>query len=247
MKQYALIGNPLTHSFSKRYFTNKFEVEQIADCEYELHQLASIDEFPELLKAHANLHGINVTIPYKESVIPFLDELSEDAAEIGAVNTISINNGILKGYNTDVLGFRDSLFSWLKEKPKGALILGTGGASKGIAYVLRKAEIPFLKVSRTLEKGNLTYADLDGSILTNYSLIINTTPLGTFPNVERAPDIPYNLLTKRNSLYDLVYNPEKTVFLNSGDSKGCQVKNGLEMLVAQAEYAWDIWNKSDLS
>lgn len=245
MKQYALIGKPLTHSFSKKYFTNKFAVEQINDCVYELHQLESIDEFPDLLKAHPNLHGLNVTIPYKEAVIPFLDELSDEAKEIGAVNTISIKNGQLKGHNTDVLGFRDSLFTWLKETPKGALILGTGGASKGIAYVLRKAGIPYLKVSRSLEKGNLTYGDLDRNILSQYSLIINTTPLGTFPNIETAPDIPYNLLSKENSLYDLVYNPEKTVFLKGGNTKGCSTKNGLEMLVAQAEYAWEIWNMTN--
>ncbi len=243
MKQYALIGKPLTHSFSKRYFTNKFEVEQIADCFYELYQLESISEFPDLLKAQTNLQGLNVTIPYKEAVIPFLDELSEEAKDIGAVNTISMENGMLKGHNTDVLGFRDSLFTWLNETPTGALILGTGGASKGIAYVLRQAEIPYLRVSRTLAKGDITYGDLDRSLLSEYSLIINTTPLGTYPNVETAPDIPYNLLSKRNSLYDLVYNPEKTVFLNNGNARGCQVKNGLEMLVAQAEYAWGIWNK----
>jgi len=247
LKQYALIGNPLTHSFSKKYFTNKFEVEQISNCQYELHQLDSIEEFPALLKAQPNLHGLNVTIPYKESVIPYLDELSDEAKEIGAVNTISIKDGILKGHNTDVLGFRDSLLTWLKDKPKGALILGTGGASKGIAFVLRKAGIPYLKVSRSLAKGNITYGDLDRSILSEYSLIINTTPLGTFPNIETAPDIPYNLLTKHNCLYDLVYNPEKTVFLNSGITKDCQVKNGLEMLVAQAEYAWEIWNQQKLS
>jgi len=242
LKQYALIGNSLTHSFSKRYFTNKFEVEQIPDCQYDLFELETIEEFPNLLKANTDLAGLNVTIPYKESIIPFLDELSDAATEIGAVNTISMKNGILKGYNTDVLGFGDSLFTWLKEKPKGALILGTGGASKGIAYVLRKAGIPYLKVSRSLEKGNLTYSDLDGSILSEYSLIINTTPLGTFPNINTAPDIPYKLLTKRNCLYDLVYNPEKTVFLKSGITKNCQTKNGLEMLVAQAEYSWGIWN-----
>ena len=241
MNQFGLIGKTLKHSFSKKYFTNKFEVEQIADCNYDLYELESIELFNELIRNN-RFTGLNVTIPYKEAIIPFLDELSEAAREIGAVNTIRFRDGLLKGFNTDVMGFKDSLFTWLDEIPKGALILGTGGAAKAVSFVLTKTEVPFLSVSRSNSKGDITYDQIDSDLLEKHPLIINTTPLGTFPKVDEAPNIPYHLLSKRNSLYDLIYNPEKTLFLSRGAAQGCATKNGLEMLVAQAEYSWKIWN-----
>jgi len=240
MKRYGLIGYPLKHSFSKKYFTNKFEAEGIDNCQYELFPIDKIESINDLILKTPNLLGLNVTIPYKETIIPYLDELSEEAEEIGAVNTILLKNGKRIGYNTDVMGFRDSLFTWLPS-PEGALILGTGGASKAIAYVLKTANIPYLKVSRSPDKGDLIYSEIDEKRLRKYPLLINTTPLGTFPKVDSAPNIPYNLLSSTNSLYDLVYNPEKTVFLKRGATMSSATKNGLEMLVAQAEYSWEIW------
>ncbi len=241
MNQYGLIGKTLKHSFSKKYFTNKFEVEQIPNCMYDLYELESIDQFNDLI-IQKNFIGLNVTIPYKEKIIPFLHELSDEAREIGAVNTIRFRNGVLKGFNTDVMGFKDSLFTWLDDIPKGALILGTGGASKAVRFVLNKTKVPFLTVSRSISKGDITYEQIDSKILEKHPLLINTTPLGTYPNLEEAPDLPYHLLSERNSLYDLIYNPEKTLFLLRGEERGCAIKNGLEMLVAQAEYSWKIWN-----
>ncbi|HFB99450.1 MAG TPA: shikimate dehydrogenase [Phaeodactylibacter sp.] len=250
-REFTLIGYPLSHSFSKKYFTQKFEKENIPDCEYTLSPLENIKDFPRLLTSFSNLVGLNVTIPYKEKVIPYLDEISEEAQAIGAVNTIKIENGQLKGYNTDVYGFEKSLLSFLQKKQndtsnqkitiENALVLGTGGAAKAVVYVLKKIGIEPILVSRQSGKGDLTYADLDTPIFSECKLIVNATPLGMSPNLQSHPNLPYHRLNKDYFLYDLVYNPEKTVFLMLGNSKGAATKNGLEMLHLQAEKAWKFW------
>ncbi|MEM9820997.1 MAG: shikimate dehydrogenase [Bacteroidota bacterium] len=241
---YGLIGYPLSHSFSKRYFSQKFEKEGIEGHDYDLFPLTQIDQLPNLIVQYPNLKGLNVTIPYKELVFDYLDEVDEAAAEVGAVNTIKISDGRLKGYNTDVYGFEQSLVKWLKPLPAKAMILGTGGAAKAVAYVLRRLGIDFLKISRG-NKGDLTYGALNVQHLADYPLVINTTPLGMSPQIDTCPDLPYFHLAESNVLYDLVYNPEKTLFLKRGQEQNCQVKNGLEMLYLQAEKAWEIWNSID--
>jgi shikimate dehydrogenase len=243
MKQYGLIGYPLSHSFSKKYFSEKFELEDIVNHSYSLFPLERIDDLPLLLNSHEDLKGLNVTIPYKEYVLAFLDEIDEDAAGIGAVNTIKIVDGKLKGYNTDVYGFEIALLKLIDiDKIDNALILGTGGAAKACSYVLKKLKIPFSYVSRTKKEKQFTYEELSKQVIENHQLIINTTPLGTFPNVASYPNIPYNDLSKKHYLYDLVYNPEVTEFLKRGKEQGAAIKNGLEMLHLQAEKAWEIWN-----
>ncbi len=243
---FGLIGYPLSHSFSKKYFSDKFLKEGISDCYYELFPLNDIAEFPALIKKHPNLKGLNVTLPYKELVIPFLDKLDESAAAIGAVNTIKIDSGKLSGYNTDAYGFEKSLTDFIKKnqsKPiQKALVLGTGGASKAVTYVLKKLNIFYLTISRNPEKGDLTYDDLDQNIISNTQLIVNTTPLGMAPKKDTFPMIKYEWLDSNHFLFDLVYNPEKTVFLTRGKNQGCSVMNGLPMLHLQAEKAWEIWN-----
>lgn len=243
---YGLIGYPLSHSFSYKYFAEKFERENIADSFYENFPLENIDAFPALLKAHPNLVGLNVTIPYKEKVIPFLDELSPAAKEIGAVNTIKFVDGKLVGYNTDVIGFETSLKAFFKRSensPKAALILGTGGAAKAIAYVLKKNKITFDFVSRKKGTNKLTYEQVDRPKMESIQLIINTTPLGTYPDVHRCPPISYNHLNREHLLYDLVYNPEKTVFLKMGESQNAAIQNGYQMLELQAEASYKIWHQ----
>lgn len=246
MKKLGLIGYPLSHSFSKKYFANKFEEEGIEGYQYDLYPLAEIDLLPKLLKEEADLVGLNVTIPYKQLVIPYLDELNDGAKEIGAVNTIKIEEDKLIGYNTDVYGFEYSLLNLIKASQQDidhlyALILGTGGAAQAVKYVLKKRGIPYQFVSRTKEKASLIYEDISADIMAKNQLIINTTPLGTAPNTASCPQIPYNLLSKHHLLYDLVYNPKKTVFLEQAEKKGSSTKNGLEMLHLQAEKAWEIW------
>jgi shikimate dehydrogenase len=243
MPQYGLIGYPLTHSFSGKYFAEKFENEKLSDHRYDLFPLKTLVEFPDLIASHKDLCGLNVTIPYKEQIIPYLDSLSETAARIGAVNTISIRNGKLLGDNTDAYGFEQSLKNWLQSTalPLGALVLGTGGAAKAVQFALQNLAIPYLLVSRNQDKGDCTYKDIDESMLAQYPLIINTTPLGTFPKTEEAPPIPYTILQKGNKLYDLVYNPGKTLFLKRGSDRGCATLNGLNMLILQAERSWKIW------
>ena len=251
MRKFGLIGYPLSHSFSKKYFTEKFEKEGITDAQYELYSLESIDQLPQLLAREPSLVGLNVTIPYKEQVIPFLDELDPKAEAIGAVNTIVIKEGKLKGYNTDYYGFKNSLVKLVGAltMPEKALILGTGGASKAIKACLEDLGIDFQFVSRNASESNLTYEDLNASTLKHIStstLIINTTPLGTAPNTEALPDLPYKQLTHNHYLYDLVYNPLITAFMQKGIDAKCWVKNGLEMLHGQAEKSWKIWNNSHL-
>ncbi len=246
MKTYGLIGKTLKHSFSKKYFTKKFQKEAIQNCRYELFPLATIADFPTLIKQQKDLNGLNVTIPYKEVVLPYLDEIDTAAAAIGAVNTIQFNNGRLKGFNTDIIGFANSLKTFLQKNKNSniqALILGTGGAAKAVKHVLEyQFNIPHKIVSRNPQKGDYTYNDLDKKILETHHLIINTTPLGTYPAIENCPNIPYSLLGAEHFLYDLVYNPEITLFLKKGMEQNAQTINGLDMLIGQAEAAWKIWN-----
>lgn len=242
MKQFGLIGYPLSHSFSKGYFSEKFQKENITDCVYDVFPLEKIEDFTDLCAEHKNLTGLNVTIPYKEKIIPFLDELNDEAQEIGAVNTIKFTNGKKIGYNTDCYGFEMSLKPLLKSHHTSALILGTGGASKAVEYVLKKSGISFQYVSRTKSSTSISYNDVDSFIIQHSTLIINSTPIGMYPNVDDAPHLPYNFITNNHLLYDLIYNPEETQFLKEGRIRGAQTKNGLEMLYLQAERSWEIWN-----
>lgn len=236
MKRYALIGHPLGHSFSKAYFTKKFEREGIDGC-YENFDLADLEQLPSLLQQHPDLRGFNVTIPYKEAILPYLDEIDPVALEVGAVNTVKVlTDGKLIGYNTDVLGINSSLFTL-----HSSLILGTGGASKAVQFVLRKNNIPYKTVSRSKEKGDLTYQELTPEIIQSHLLIINATPVGMAPNIEEAPDIPYEAISAQHTLFDLIYNPEETLFLRYGREQGALTINGLAMLHAQAEASWKIW------
>jgi len=241
---FGLIGYPLTHSFSKKYFSDKFLRENISDSDYENFPLAGIEEFPDLIQSHPNLVGLNVTIPYKEQVISFLHELDDTAEEIGAVNTIKIANGKVKGYNTDVFGFIHSIKNLLQPVHSSALILGTGGSSKAIAYGLRKMGIEYDFVSRNPDEKELRYEDLDESVLHHYKIIVNTTPIGMFPEVDAYPPIPYEFLTASHLLFDLIYNPTETLFLKKGKEKRATIKNGLEMLQLQAEKSWEIWSNN---
>lgn len=243
MRQFGLLGRTLKHSFSQAYFTKKFAEAGIVEASYQNFELATIDEFPLLLQQHPHLKGLNVTIPYKEAVIPYLNTLHTVVKETGACNCIRVDGGLLHGFNTDVVGFRGSLEPKLKPHHQKALILGTGGASKAIAYVLRQLNIVYSFVSRTVGSASLGYDDVTESLLAEYLLIINTTPLGMFPQVQTAPAIPYSFLTPQHFLYDSVYNPEKTVFLQQGEKQGAQICNGYEMLIGQAEESWRIWSE----
>ncbi|MBD1397984.1 shikimate dehydrogenase [Pontibacter sp. JH31] len=247
MRRFGLIGQKLGHSFSKRYFTEKFETEGIANARYELYELPEITAFPALLAREPELVGLNVTVPYKEAVIPYLDALDESAAQIGAVNTICVSGGKLKGYNTDFIGFRDTLqqFYPIEELSK-ALVLGTGGAAKAVWAALSSLGIGYTCVSRNPSENELAYAAITPEVLQAYPLIINTTPLGMAPDIERAPAIPYEALTEGHFLYDLVYNPEETLFLSKGRVAGARTINGMPMLYAQAEASWEIWNNERL-
>lgn len=244
---FGLIGYPLSHSFSKRYFNEKFAREGIAGAFYELFPLEQITAFPALLEAHPNLIGLNVTIPYKQAVIPYLDRLDEGAAQVGAVNTIVRRGGELVGYNTDVIGFEQSLCRWLQAngvKLGGlqALVLGTGGAARAVAYVLGRLGVSFQLVSRKKGEGQLAYSKIDEAVAKAHRLIVNTTPLGMSPNTEGCPALPYGAMGAGHFLYDLVYNPEETRFMENGRLQGAKAMNGLEMLYGQAEAAWAIWN-----
>jgi len=244
MKHYGLIGKSLNHSFSKDYFTNKFEKEGL-DANYLLCELDSISKVNTIFAK--NWQGLNVTIPYKEQIIPYLNEVDELAATIGAVNTIQVRQKEgkiwLKGYNTDVIGFEQTLRPLLKSHHTQALVLGTGGASKAVIYVLKKLNISYSCVSREAGIDKLSYDELNAEIITTHTLIINTTPLGMFPDIEGYPDIPYSAIGERHLLYDLVYNPKETVFLKKGKDFGANIMNGLNMLQLQAEAAYKIWNE----
>ena len=244
MKQFGLIGLPLVHSFSKKYFTEKFENEQI-DAQYGLFELKQIEDFSKLI-ATTEFSGINVTIPYKEQVIPFLHELDDTAAKIGAVNVIKFirDNGELKlkGYNSDAIGFENSIHPFLKPSHHKALILGTGGASKAINYTLQKLGLETTFVSRTKKFGVLTYDQLSAQVMVDYQVIVNASPVGTFPHSDECPDIPYHYLTPNHLLFDAVYNPAETLFLKKGKEMGAPGLNGEGMLIGQANAAWEIWN-----
>jgi shikimate dehydrogenase len=247
MKVFGLIGYPLGHSFSKGFFSDKFKNENITDCVYNNYPIDSIQKFKQLINENPDFTGLNVTIPYKEQVIPFLDAVNPEAQEIGAVNTIKIQNTSsgkkLTGFNTDVYGFETSLKPLLKDYHKNALILGTGGASKAIKYILKKLDISFISASiEELKENEIRYSDITKELIGEYLLIINATPLGTFPKVDTCPDIQYRYITSKHVLFDLVYNPEETLFLKKGKEQGAKVKNGLQMLHLQAEKAWTIWN-----
>ncbi len=244
---YGLIGYPLSHSWSGKYFAEKFRKEQITDCHYELFPIKTIEELPELLAEYPHLKGLNVTIPYKEVVIPLLDHVDEAAASIGAVNTIKIfrqdDKIITHGYNTDVIGFEKSLEKLGVAIPVSALVLGTGGASKAVAWILQKYQCEvFYATRRVREKNHRSYDELTD--LVDFTLIVNTTPLGMVPNDQQAPPIPYDTLQSHQVLIDLVYNPQETLFLKKGKQQGCQIMNGLYMLEQQAEGAWRIWQGS---
>ncbi|WP_142783446.1 shikimate dehydrogenase family protein [Changchengzhania lutea] len=244
MRNLGLLGKQISYSFSRTYFKQKFEDEQITDVSYENFDIENISMFPEVIKNTPSLKGLNVTIPYKEAVIPYLDKIDKKARKIGAVNTIKISKkGKLKGYNTDCYGFTKSIEPLLKPSHKEALILGTGGASKAVAYSLEQLGIPYKYVSRSLgNTDRYTYHTLTDSIIANAQIIINCTPLGTFPNINECPDIPYKAITANHILFDLIYNPQETTFLRLGKAQGAITCNGLKMLKLQAEKAWAIWN-----
>jgi shikimate dehydrogenase len=242
MKVYGLIGYPLSHSFSKGFFAEKFTKENIKDCIYDNFPLPTIKELTSLIKNQSELCGLNVTIPYKQAVIPYLDELSPAAAQIKAVNCIRFIDGVKTGFNTDAIGFRRSLEPLLKSHHTNALILGTGGAAKAVQYVFEALNIPYKLVSRKASPGAVTYDQLDADVMEENTIIINTTPLGMYPNEDAAPEIPYQFLSSKHLLYDLIYNPATTSFLQQGKDKGATVKNGHEMLILQAEASWEIWN-----
>ena len=240
---YGLIGKEIDYSFSRNYFNQKFKNEGLVNNLYKNFDCENLAQAIETLK-QKNLKGLNVTIPYKEKIIPYLDNISKEAKDIMAVNTISFNNqGKLIGHNTDCYGFQKSLFENINKKIKNALILGTGGASKAIIHVLKKNSIKYKTVSRKRKKGDFIYVELDRDILNNFELIINTTPLGTYPNTEKCPDINFEHITKNHILFDLIYNPIKTRFLKNGKIKGAKIVNGYDMLIYQAEKSWSIWNE----
>ena len=241
MTEYGLIGYPLIHSFSRQYFTEKFAKENI-NARYLNIEMESVDNLTGTIKAHPQLKGLNVTIPHKQNVIPLLTELSPEAREIGAVNCIRIEGDRLVGYNADVIGFEHSIKPLLRPWHKQALVLGTGGASLAINYGLRRLGVEPVSVSRNPQGNMLGYADLTQQVMQEHTVIVNCTPLGTFPKVEGCPDIPYEYIGEKHLLYDLVYNPAKTQFLMRGEAQGATIKNGLEMLHLQAEASWEIWN-----
>jgi len=249
MNTYGLIGYPLGHSFSKKFFTERFEKEGLSDHQYLNFEIETIELFPSIFEKHTDIRGLNCTIPYKQQVMQYLDEIDDETQLVGAVNTIKpirTSDGLkLKGFNTDIIGFERSLKPMLNAQHKRALILGTGGASKAIKHILNKLGIDYLSASieDELFDKEIRYEQIDQKMMEERLVIINATPLGTFPKVENCPSIPYQFLTSDHVLFDLVYNPEVTLFMKKGIEKGAQVKNGLEMLHGQAEAAWEIWNK----
>ncbi len=245
MKKYrfGLVGKNISYSFSKGYFTDKFSDLGLKGYSYENFDLQHINELPELLTSNPEVMGLNVTIPYKQEVIAYLDELDTQAEEIGAVNTIKFDGKRLIGYNTDAYGFQKSIEPFLKSHHTKALILGTGGASKAIAFVLGQLGIGVTYVSRNPDATQIGYDDLNRSVLENHLVLVNCTPLGTYPNVDQKPDIPYTHITEQHLLFDLIYNPENTAFLKEGKQQGADIVNGLGMLQLQADRAWEIWRQ----
>ena len=246
MKKYGLIGFPLTHSFSRAWFTKKFETEHITDSVYENFSIPQIEDLEEILQKEKDLCGLNVTIPYKEQVMDYLDLQDEVVAAIGACNCIRIQKGILTGHNTDVVGFESSLKKKLAAHHKAALVLGSGGASKAVIFVLKKLGMDYRIVSRkpATDGLHISYTDLTEELMQSNTLLINTTPLGMYPETGTCPPIPFEFISSRHYLYDLVYNPAQTIFLQKGKQKGATIENGSDMLVIQAEESWRIWNES---
>ena len=242
MDRYGIIGFPLGHSFSRAFFTEKFQKEHI-DAEYVNFEIPSAHLLPEIVRSNPHLRGLNVTLPYKEAVIPMLDSMSDEAREIGAVNVIQVREGRLKGFNSDIIGFMGSLRPLLKPWHQHALVLGTGGASRAIRVGLERLGLDWTYVSRTAAEGRLTYSALTPEVMEHFQVIVNCSPVGMFPKMDACPDIPYHLLSPRHLLYDLVYNPEETLFLKRGAQQGATIKNGLEMLHLQALASWEFWNE----
>lgn len=240
--RYGLIGRNISYSFSKGYFAQKFSELGLIDCSYENFDLEKIEDISSLLNNNQNIKGVNVTIPYKEAVLPYLTKIDPKAAQIGAVNTIKLQGDQRIGFNTDVYGFRNAIEPYLQAQHKSALILGTGGASKAVAFVFKELDIPFQFVSRNPKGNQLNYSDLDHNIMEKHTVLVNCTPLGTFPKVEARPDVPYQFINNAHLLFDLIYNPEKTSFLKEGELRGATICNGLRMLQLQAEKSWEIWN-----
>lgn len=243
---FGLVGKNISYSFSREYFLKKFTKNNLQDHQYVNFDIQNINEFSKIIHEFKfSLKGLNVTIPYKQDVFPYLDKVHKTARKIGAVNTIKITKkGNIKGYNSDVVGFQKSIEPLLKSHHTKALILGTGGASKAISYVFKKLDIEFFKVSRNArKKKEISYKDITQDLLLEYTIIVNSSPVGTFPDIHQKPNIPYQFLTDKHLLYDLIYNPEETAFLLEGKRKGAQIKNGYEMLELQAEESWRIWNK----
>lgn len=241
---YGLIGKNIGYSFSKNYFNTFFETNQYSNCQYTNFDIEEISEFKSIIKNNPEIQGFNVTIPYKEAIIPYLEKLSNKAKKIGAVNVIRITKkGKIKGYNSDYYGFKKALKPLLKPHHKKALILGTGGASKGIAYALSELNIQYTFVSRNNLDNRIIYTDITAETYDNYQIIINCTPLGTSPNVDKCPDIPYQYFTKNHIAFDLIYNPSESLFLQKAKQQNAVTKNGLDMLIFQAEKSWEIWNK----
>lgn len=243
-KLFGLIGKNIEYSFSKKYFTEKFALGNLTDCVYQNFDIQTIEDFTAIIANNPDLKGLNVTIPYKESIIPYLNKLSQNAAQIGAVNVIRFTKkGNLKGYNSDYYGFMKSLEPLLQPHHKKALILGTGGAAKAVSFALDKLGILYTFVSREEKHGLIDYDRINATTFDNHQIIINCTPIGTAPNIKEFPPIPYNFFTEKHIAFDLIYNPEETQFLKKAKKKGAVTKNGYEMLVLQAEKAWKIWNK----
>jgi shikimate dehydrogenase len=241
---FGLLGKNISYSFSKKYFTEKFDLGNLEGYSYENFDLQSIEDFTKLLAENPELKGLNVTIPYKEDIIPYLNKLSKKAAQIGAVNVIRLTKkGTLKGYNSDYFGFKKSLKPLLQPHHKKALILGTGGAAKAVAFALNELGILYTFVSREEKEGMIDYNRINATTFDNYQIIINCTPLGTSPNIKEFPPIPYQFFTEKHIAFDLIYNPEETQFLKKAKKNGAITKNGYQMLVFQAEKAWKIWNK----
>jgi shikimate dehydrogenase len=243
-KIYGLIGKDISYSFSKKYFTDKFSEPLFENCFYENFDISSISKFPNVIKKNLELSGLNVTIPYKEKVIPYLDKISKKSQIIGAVNTIKFTKkGKLKGYNTDYYGFKKAIQPLLLPHHKNALILGTGGAAKAISFALTEMGIYHAFVSREAKENTIDYKHVNVTTFDNFQIIINCTPLGTSPNIKSFPPIPYQYFTNKHIAFDLVYNPTESQFLKKAKKKGATIKNGYDMLIFQAEKAWQIWNK----
>jgi shikimate dehydrogenase len=243
MRLFGLLGYPLTHSFSQKYFTEKFQQLGIENASYENFSIPDIQELTTILESKKGLEGFNITIPYKRAVIDFLDEFSGPVKKMGACNCIKITDGKLKGFNTDIVGFQKSLQPFLKPIHQKALILGTGGASAAVEYVFQQLNISYQFVSRNASEDAISYQDLTKDMLDSHQLIINTTPLGMYPNVDACPEIPFQYITEQHHLFDLIYNPIETKFLKLGKQKGASIQNGYEMLILQAEESWRIWNE----